>query len=71
MSEIPEWLRPYCKQGAYTPTKVDIVKLEPQSRKEVLLKYFKHYRQAIFHQLLFILFPRIVNRQMFTKNTST
>ena len=39
MSEIPEWLRPYCKQGAYTPTKEDIEKLEPQSRKEMLLKY--------------------------------
>lgn len=39
MSEIPEWLRPYCKQGAYTPTKEDIESLEPQSRKEMLLKY--------------------------------
>ncbi len=39
MSEIPEWLRPYCNQGAYTPTKEDIEKLEPQSRKEMLLKY--------------------------------
>ena len=39
MSEIPEWLKPYCKQGAYTPTKEDIEKLEPQSRKEMLLKY--------------------------------
>lgn len=39
MSEIPEWLRSYCKQGAYTPTKEDIESLEPQSRKEMLLKY--------------------------------
>ena len=39
MSEIPEWLKPYCKQGAYTPTKEDIESLEPQSRKEMLLKY--------------------------------
>ena len=39
MSEIPEWLRPYCKQGAYTPNKEDIESLEPQSRKEMLLKY--------------------------------
>lgn len=38
MGEIPEWLRPYCKQGAYNPTKEDIEKLEPQSRDEMLLK---------------------------------
>jgi hypothetical protein len=36
---IPEWLRPYFKQGAYIPTKEDIENLEPQSRKEMLLKY--------------------------------
>ena len=36
---IPEWLRPYCKQDAYTPTEEDIESLEPQSRKEMLLKY--------------------------------
>ncbi len=39
MGEIPEWLRPYCKQDAYTPTKEDIESLEPQSRDEMLLKY--------------------------------
>ena len=39
MGEIPEWLRPYCKQGAYIPTKEDIESLEPQSRDEMLLKY--------------------------------
>lgn len=39
MGEIPEWLKPYSKQGAYTPTKEDIEKLEPQSRDEMLLKY--------------------------------
>ena len=36
---IPEWLSPYCKQGAYIPTKEDIEKLEPQSRDEMILKY--------------------------------
>ena len=36
---IPEWLMPYCKQGAYIPTKEDIESLEPQSRDEMLLKY--------------------------------
>lgn len=36
---IPEWLRPYCKQDAYIPTKEDIESLEPQSRDEMLLKY--------------------------------
>lgn len=39
MGEIPEWLRPYCKQDAYIPTKEDIESLEPQSRDEMLLKY--------------------------------
>ena len=39
MGEIPEWLRPYCKQGAYIPTKEDIENLEPQSRDEMILKY--------------------------------
>ena len=39
MGEIPEWLRPYCKQDAYIPTKEDIENLEPQSRDEMLLKY--------------------------------
>lgn len=39
MGEIPEWLKPYSKQGAYIPTKEDIEKLEPQSRDEMLLKY--------------------------------
>lgn len=39
MGEIPEWLRPYCKQGAYIPTKEDIESLEPQSRDEMILKY--------------------------------
>lgn len=39
MGEIPEWLKPYCKQDAYIPTKEDIEKLEPQSRDEMLLKY--------------------------------
>ena len=38
MGEIPEWLRPYCRQDAYNPTKEDIEKLEPQSRDEMLLK---------------------------------
>lgn len=37
---IPEWLRPYFKQGAYTPTKEDIENLDPQSIEEMLLKYF-------------------------------
>lgn len=36
---IPEWLRPYIKLNSYTPTKEDIENLEPQSRKEMLLKY--------------------------------
>ena len=36
---IPEWLRPYIKLNSYTPTKEDIKNLEPQSRREMLLKY--------------------------------
>ena len=39
MGEIPEWLRPYCESNAYKPTKEDIESLEPQSRREMLLKY--------------------------------
>ena len=37
---IPEWLRPYCTQISYTPTEEDIESLDPQSRNEMLLKYF-------------------------------
>ena len=37
---IPEWLRPYCTQNSYTPTEEDIESLDPQSRNEMLLKYF-------------------------------
>ena len=36
---IPEWLRPYYKPNAYTPTEEDIESLEPQSREEMLLKF--------------------------------
>ena len=39
MGEIPEWLRPYYKPNAYTPTEEDIESLEPQSREEMLLKF--------------------------------
>lgn len=38
-SNIPDWLKPYMKEGAYTPTKEDIENLEPQSREETYLKY--------------------------------
>ncbi len=38
-SRIPEWLSPYLNDDAYTATKDDILRMVPQSRKEVLLKY--------------------------------
>lgn len=38
-SRIPEWLRPYLDENAYTATKDDILRMVPQSREEVLLKY--------------------------------
>ena len=36
---IPEWLKPYIKSNSYIPTREDIENLDPQSRKEMLLKY--------------------------------
>ena len=36
---IPEWLRPYIESNSYIPTKEDIENLEPQSIKEMMLKY--------------------------------
>jgi len=38
MSDIPEWLAPYLKEGAYSPTEEDVLALDPQSREEMLLK---------------------------------
>lgn len=38
-SRIPEWLRPYLDENAYTATKDNILRMVPQSREEVLLKY--------------------------------
>ena len=38
-SRIPEWLKPYLDDDTYTSTKDDILRMVPQSREEVLLKY--------------------------------
>lgn len=38
-SRIPEWLKPYLNENAYNATKDDILRMVPQSREEVLLKY--------------------------------
>ncbi len=38
-SRIPEWLRPYLDENAYTATKDNILRMVLQLREEVLLKY--------------------------------
>jgi hypothetical protein len=37
--QVPPWLADTMKDGAYSPTKADIMRVEPQSITEMLLKY--------------------------------
>lgn len=37
--DVPSWLRPFLKPGAYSPSKQFLVDLVPQSRIEAILKY--------------------------------
>jgi hypothetical protein len=39
INQIPPWLTDTMKDGAYSPTKTDITRVEPQSIVEMLLKY--------------------------------
>lgn len=37
--QIPDWLKPYLKNGAYCPDREFLRDLVPQSRLEAILKY--------------------------------
>lgn len=37
--EIPDWLKPFLKNGAYTPDREFLRDLVPQSRLEAILKF--------------------------------
>ncbi len=50
--EIPDWLKPWEKDGAFSPDIRWVEDLEPQSRVEALLKYLILQGSTVQHEYL-------------------
>lgn len=50
--EVPDWLKPWEKDGAFSPDIRWVEDLEPQSRVEALLKYLILQGSTVQHEYL-------------------